>query len=91
MVDEDRPMNELIVKDGQTCLTRENFVSLGLRREMDSMVGNIFIFKVIALFLELGLKVMYLQVGNACFRLIKEIFQHQVCLSYYTDICDQFN
>lgn len=32
-------MNEIIIKDGQTCLTRENLVTLGLRREMDSMVG----------------------------------------------------
>ncbi|XDV41978.1 hypothetical protein PO909_010746 [Leuciscus waleckii] len=62
VLDEDRPMNELIVKDGQTCLTRENFVSLGLRREMDSMVGN------------------------ACFRLIKEIFQHQGKDVYIVDL-----
>lgn len=37
-------MNEIIIKDGQTCLTRENFVTLGLRKEMDSVVRNIFSF-----------------------------------------------
>ncbi|XP_034082908.1 uncharacterized protein LOC117553198 isoform X3 [Gymnodraco acuticeps] len=40
VLDETRPMEELIVKDCHTCLTRENLVTLGLRREMDSMVGN---------------------------------------------------
>ncbi|KAK7138513.1 hypothetical protein R3I94_013973 [Phoxinus phoxinus] len=62
VLDEDTPMNEMIVKDGQTCLTRENFVSLGLRREMDSTVGN------------------------ACFRLINEIFQHQGKDVYIVDL-----
>lgn len=42
VLDETRPMEELIVKDGQTGLTRENLVTLGLRREMDSIVRNIF-------------------------------------------------
>ncbi|KAI4796103.1 hypothetical protein KUCAC02_029452, partial [Chaenocephalus aceratus] len=40
VLDETRPMEELIVKDCHTCLTRENLVTLGLRREMDSMVGT---------------------------------------------------
>ncbi|KAG9269343.1 hypothetical protein AMEX_G16367 [Astyanax mexicanus] len=40
ILDEQRPMNEIIVKDGQTCLTRENFLTLGLRKEMDSMIGG---------------------------------------------------
>ncbi|KAI4883364.1 hypothetical protein NFI96_001065 [Prochilodus magdalenae] len=40
ILDEQRPMNEIIVKDGQTCLTRENFLTLGLRQEMDSVVDS---------------------------------------------------
>ncbi|KAI4876755.1 hypothetical protein NFI96_007124, partial [Prochilodus magdalenae] len=40
ILDEQRPMNEIIVKDGQTCLTRENFLTLGLRQEMDSVIGD---------------------------------------------------
>lgn len=62
VLDEDRPMNEIIIKDGQTCLTRENFVTLGLRKEMDSVVGN------------------------ACFRIIKEIIQHQGKDVYIVDL-----
>ncbi len=34
---------------------------------------------------------LYLQVGNVSFKIIKEIIQHQVCESVYTDICDKFN
>ncbi|XP_073341926.1 uncharacterized protein [Pagrus major] len=30
------PKHELIIKDGNTCLTRENFQTLGLRKDMDS-------------------------------------------------------
>ncbi|CAM4545501.1 unnamed protein product [Leuciscus chuanchicus] len=40
VLDEGRPANEIMIKDGPTCLTRENRLSLGLNREMDSMVGN---------------------------------------------------
>ncbi|XP_077050711.1 uncharacterized protein LOC143700866 isoform X2 [Siphateles boraxobius] len=40
VLDEGRPANEIMIKDGPTCLTRENLLSLGLNREMDSMVGN---------------------------------------------------
>ncbi|XP_067220212.1 uncharacterized protein [Chanodichthys erythropterus] len=40
VLDEGRPVHEIIIKDGPTCLTRENLLSLGLNREMDSMVGN---------------------------------------------------
>ncbi|XP_077365645.1 uncharacterized protein LOC144009664 [Festucalex cinctus] len=40
VLDEGRPMNEIIIKDQHTCLTRENLLTLGLKREMDSMVGN---------------------------------------------------
>ncbi|KAK2881673.1 hypothetical protein Q8A67_018941 [Cirrhinus molitorella] len=39
VLDKARPANEIIVKDGPTCLTRENLLSLGLNREMDSMMG----------------------------------------------------
>ncbi|CAM4572250.1 unnamed protein product [Leuciscus chuanchicus] len=40
VLDEGRPANEILVKDGPTCLTRENLLSLGLNREIDSVVGN---------------------------------------------------
>ncbi|XP_061911068.1 uncharacterized protein LOC133655146 isoform X2 [Entelurus aequoreus] len=36
----DRPAMELIVKEGGVCLTREEFWSLGLSRDMDSTIGN---------------------------------------------------
>lgn len=42
VLDESRPTNEIIVKDGPTCLTRENFLTLGLNREMDSVVSETF-------------------------------------------------
>ncbi|KAK5935999.1 hypothetical protein CgunFtcFv8_021305 [Champsocephalus gunnari] len=35
VLDETRPMEELIVKDCHTCLTRKNIVTLGLKREMN--------------------------------------------------------
>ncbi|KTF73373.1 hypothetical protein cypCar_00047390, partial [Cyprinus carpio] len=40
VLDKGRPAHEIIIKDGPTCLTRENLLSLGLNRQMDSMVGN---------------------------------------------------
>ncbi|XP_076878360.1 uncharacterized protein LOC143527196 [Brachyhypopomus gauderio] len=40
VLDINRPSNELIVKDGVTCLTREDFWSLGLSRCMESNIGN---------------------------------------------------
>ncbi|XP_065150375.1 uncharacterized protein [Paramisgurnus dabryanus] len=40
VLDERRPVKEIIIKDGPTCLTRENLITLGLNRFMDSMVGN---------------------------------------------------
>ncbi|XP_061899584.1 uncharacterized protein LOC133647870 isoform X2 [Entelurus aequoreus] len=36
----DRPAMELIIKEGGVCLTREEFWSLGLSRDMDSTIGN---------------------------------------------------
>lgn len=33
--------NEIIVKAGNICLTRENMVTLGLERQMDSMVVTV--------------------------------------------------
>ncbi|XP_061918201.1 uncharacterized protein LOC133659634 [Entelurus aequoreus] len=36
----DRPATELIVKEGGACLTREEFWSLGLSRDMESTIGN---------------------------------------------------
>jgi len=42
MVDTRRMADEVIVKDGAICLLREDFWTLGLRREMESDVsGNI--------------------------------------------------
>ncbi|KAI4830463.1 hypothetical protein KUCAC02_002093 [Chaenocephalus aceratus] len=43
VLDETRPMEELIVKDCHTCLTRKNLVTLGLKWEMDSMVGHAYL------------------------------------------------
>ncbi|KAM3868918.1 uncharacterized protein ACN63O_006274 [Diretmus argenteus] len=40
ILDDSKPAEELIIKDGHTCLTRDNFRTLGQQREMDSMVGN---------------------------------------------------
>ena len=40
VLDAKRPHNELIIKDGQTCLTRENFLTLGLQKDLDSVVGH---------------------------------------------------
>ncbi|XP_076856837.1 uncharacterized protein LOC143510878 isoform X2 [Brachyhypopomus gauderio] len=40
VLDINRPSNELIVKDGVTCLTHEDFWSLGLSRCMESNIGN---------------------------------------------------
>uniref|UniRef100_A0A8C4X2H9 Uncharacterized protein n=1 Tax=Erpetoichthys calabaricus TaxID=27687 RepID=A0A8C4X2H9_ERPCA len=40
VLDSHRPSAELIVKDGNICLTREDFWSLGLNRCMDSNIGN---------------------------------------------------
>ncbi|XP_061914696.1 uncharacterized protein LOC133657409 isoform X2 [Entelurus aequoreus] len=39
----DRPAMELIVKEGGVCLTREEFWSLGLSRDMDSTGKDVFI------------------------------------------------
>ncbi|KAM4536825.1 uncharacterized protein PAE49_021270 [Odontesthes bonariensis] len=40
VLDTIRPANELLVKDGEVCLLREDFWSLGLNRCMDSTIGN---------------------------------------------------
>uniref|UniRef100_A0A3B3RAJ5 Si:dkey-13e3.1 n=1 Tax=Paramormyrops kingsleyae TaxID=1676925 RepID=A0A3B3RAJ5_9TELE len=40
ILDTDRPAGELVVKDTDVCLTREDFWSLGLNRCMDSNIGN---------------------------------------------------
>ncbi|XP_061915242.1 uncharacterized protein LOC133657647 [Entelurus aequoreus] len=42
----DRPAMELIVKEGGVCLTREEFWSLGLSRDMDSTGKDVFIAKM---------------------------------------------
>ncbi|XP_076597771.1 uncharacterized protein LOC143327360 [Chaetodon auriga] len=38
ILDDSKPAEELIIKDGHTCLTRDNMQTLGQQREMDSMV-----------------------------------------------------
>uniref|UniRef100_A0A8C6SRF9 CxC7-like cysteine cluster associated with KDZ transposases domain-containing protein n=1 Tax=Neogobius melanostomus TaxID=47308 RepID=A0A8C6SRF9_9GOBI len=40
ILDQGRPSGELIVKDGQICLTREDFWSLGLKESLESNIGN---------------------------------------------------
>ncbi|KAG9261005.1 hypothetical protein AMEX_G16383 [Astyanax mexicanus] len=40
VLDTGRPGAEIIVKEGSMCLTREEFWSLGLLRDMDSNIGN---------------------------------------------------
>lgn len=40
VLDKKRNSMELIVKDGQTCLTREDFWSLGLNQCLESNIGN---------------------------------------------------
>nr|XP_021331022.1 uncharacterized protein LOC108183305 [Danio rerio] len=40
VLDRNRPGSEIIVKEGQVCLIREEFWSLGLLRDMDSHIGN---------------------------------------------------
>lgn len=40
VLDEERPRNELIVRTNQACLTREDFLTLGFDREMESTIGN---------------------------------------------------
>ncbi|XP_052007900.1 uncharacterized protein LOC127661315 [Xyrauchen texanus] len=40
VLDTSRPGAEIIIKEGPTCLTREEFWSLGLQRYMDSQIGN---------------------------------------------------
>ncbi|XP_042609683.1 uncharacterized protein LOC122142532 [Cyprinus carpio] len=40
VLDTRRPGAEIIIKEGPTCLTREEFWSLGLPRDMDSQIGN---------------------------------------------------
>jgi hypothetical protein len=43
VLDERRPSNELLVKDGPTCLIRENVLTLGKNKHMDSMVRDILV------------------------------------------------
>ncbi|KAJ8369451.1 hypothetical protein SKAU_G00094790 [Synaphobranchus kaupii] len=43
VLDPERPALELIVKEGDVCLTREEFWSLGLSRDMDSTGKDVFI------------------------------------------------
>lgn len=40
VLDKKRPAEEIIVKEGQTCLTRDEFWSLGLGRYMDANVSS---------------------------------------------------
>ncbi|KAL1250757.1 hypothetical protein QQF64_018553 [Cirrhinus molitorella] len=40
VLDKNRPSEELIIKHGQICLTREDFWSLGLSQCMESNIGN---------------------------------------------------
>ncbi|XP_016344334.1 uncharacterized protein LOC107690489 [Sinocyclocheilus anshuiensis] len=40
VLDTGRPAAEIIVKEGPLCITREEFWSLGLLRDMDSHIGN---------------------------------------------------
>ncbi|XP_026058982.1 uncharacterized protein LOC113043684 [Carassius auratus] len=40
VLDTRRPGAEIIIKEGSTCLTREEIRSLGLQRNMDSQIGN---------------------------------------------------
>ncbi|KAL1267269.1 hypothetical protein QQF64_002944 [Cirrhinus molitorella] len=40
ILDTERLADEVIVKEGATCLTRADFWTLGLRREMESDIGN---------------------------------------------------
>uniref|UniRef100_A0A4W6EFC6 Uncharacterized protein n=1 Tax=Lates calcarifer TaxID=8187 RepID=A0A4W6EFC6_LATCA len=40
VLDTSRPANELIVRTSKACLTRADFWTLGLRKEMDSTIGN---------------------------------------------------
>ncbi|XP_058613392.1 sentrin-specific protease 1-like [Onychostoma macrolepis] len=40
VLDKNRPSEELIIKQGQICLTREDFWSLGLSQCMESNIGN---------------------------------------------------
>ncbi|KAL1005300.1 hypothetical protein UPYG_G00057330 [Umbra pygmaea] len=40
MLDTGRPALEIIVKEGPTCLTQKEFGRLGLRRNLDSTIGN---------------------------------------------------
>ncbi|XP_041834406.1 uncharacterized protein LOC121635346 [Melanotaenia boesemani] len=43
VLDKARPANELIIKDGTVCLTREEFMSLGKNQWMDSQGKNVHI------------------------------------------------
>ncbi|KAL3977890.1 ubiquitin-conjugating enzyme E2 D [Sarotherodon galilaeus] len=40
VLDQNRPPGELLVKEGNICLTREDFWSLGLEHSMESTIGN---------------------------------------------------
>ncbi|KAL3059648.1 hypothetical protein OYC64_014286 [Pagothenia borchgrevinki] len=40
VLDTARPGSEIVVKEGHTCITREEFWSLGLGRNMDAHIGN---------------------------------------------------
>ncbi|RVE63472.1 hypothetical protein OJAV_G00136600 [Oryzias javanicus] len=40
VLDQNRPAQELLVKEGNICLTREDFWSLGLEKYMESTIGN---------------------------------------------------
>ncbi|XP_056118295.1 uncharacterized protein LOC130095561 [Rhinichthys klamathensis goyatoka] len=40
VLDQSKPGNELIVKNGVTCITRSDFQTLGLKKELESTVGN---------------------------------------------------
>lgn len=81
---------EIIVKEGPLCITREEFWSLGLLRDMDSHVstgklintrkGNsIFICFYACSLMSFG---CFLQIGNACFKLIHEAAHQRVCNFY---------
>ncbi|KAK0151944.1 HMG domain-containing protein 3 [Merluccius polli] len=43
VLDVTRPGNELIIKDGPTCLCRTDMLTLGLKRQMESMGRDVFV------------------------------------------------
>lgn len=91
VLDTGRPAAEIIVKEGPLCITREEFWSLGLLRDMDSYVstgklintrkgnGMFFICFYACSLMSFN---CFLQIANACFKLILEAAQQHVCNFY---------